>query len=75
MQEDRRQPHENAALAPELVQRGKQQLEGEIRILESWLLQLDETRKDNPESLAARKTYGDMLQSRKDLLSTLQKHG
>ena len=75
MQEDRRQPQENAALAPELVQRGKQQLESEIRILESWLLQLEETRKDNPESLAARKTYGDMLQSRKDLLSTLQKHG
>ena len=75
MQEDRRQPQENAALAPELVLRGKQQLEGEIRILESWLLQLDETRKDNPESLAARKTYGDMLQSRKDLLSALQKHG
>ena len=75
MQEDRRQPQENAAIAPELVKRGKQQLESEIRILELWLLQLDETRKDNPESLAARKTYGDMLQSRKDLLSTLQKHG
>ena len=75
MQEDRRQPQENAAIAPELVKRGKQQLESEIRILELWLLQLNETRKDNPESLAARKTYGDMLQSRKDLLSTLQKHG
>jgi len=75
MQEDRRQPQETAVIAPELVQRGKQQLESEIRILESWLLQLEETRKDNPESLAARKTYGDMLQSRKDLLSTLQKHG
>lgn len=75
MQEDRRHPLENAALTPELVNRGKQQLESEIRILELWLLQLDETRKDNPESLAARKTYGDMLLSRKDLLSTLQKHG
>ena len=74
MQEDRRQPLENATLAPELVQRGKQQLESEIRILELWLLQLEETRKDNPESLAARKTYGDMLQSRRDLLGTLQKH-
>ncbi|HTQ98456.1 MAG TPA: hypothetical protein VMH83_00640 [Candidatus Acidoferrum sp.] len=75
MQEDRRQPQESTALSPELVQRGKQQLESEIRILETWLQQLDETRKDNPESLAARKAYTDMLQSRKDLLAVLRKQG
>lgn len=74
MQEERRQPQENTPPTPELLQRGKIQLDAEIRILETWLLQLDETRKDNPESLAARKAYSDMLQSRRDLLSTLQKH-
>jgi hypothetical protein len=74
MPEERRQPQDNAGIAPELVARGKQQLEAEIRLLETWLLQLDETRKDNPESVAARKGYGDMLQSRKDLLVSLQNH-
>ncbi len=73
MQEERRQPQESTTLSAELVQRGKIQLDAEIRILESWLSQLEETRKDNPESLAARKAYGDMLQSRRDLLAALQK--
>ena len=73
MQEERRQPQESTTLSADLVQRGKFQLDAEIRILESWLSQLEETRKDNPESLAARKTYGDMLQSRRDLLAALQK--
>ena len=74
MQEDRRQQPETTGLSPDLVQRGQQQLETEIRVLETWLRQLDETRKDNPESLAARKAYGDMLESRRDLLASLQKH-
>lgn len=74
MQEERRQPPENNPPSPDLLQRGKIQLDAEIRILETWLAQLDETRKDNPESLAARKAYSDMLQSRRDLLATLQKH-
>ena len=73
MQEERRQPPESSTLSSDLVQRGKIQLDAEIRILESWLAQLEETRKDNPESLAARKAYGDMLQSRRDLLAALQK--
>ena len=73
MQEDRRQPSESTLLSPELVQRGKQQLESEIRTIEGWLEQLEQTRKDNPESLAARKAYSDMLQSRKDLLAVLRK--
>ena len=73
MQEERRHPQETSTLSSDLVQRGKIQLDAEIRILESWLAQLDETRKDNPESLAARKAYGDMLQSRRDLLAALQK--
>lgn len=74
MHEERRQPADNSQPSPDLVQRGKFQLDAEIRILETWLLQLDETRKDNTESLAARKAYSDMLQSRRGLLATLQKH-
>lgn len=74
MLEDRRQPPEITEISPELLQLGKAQLETEIRILESWLQQLDETRKDNPESLSARKTYTDMLESRQELLVTLQKY-
>ena len=73
MTADRRQPPEIAALSPELADRGKQQLESEIRLLEEWLQELDQTRQDNTESLAARKSYSDMLQSRKDLLAALRK--
>lgn len=72
--QDRRQPPEISEISPELLQLGKVQLEAEIRLLESWLQQLDETRKDNSESLSARKTYTDMLESRKELLASLQKH-
>ena len=74
MSQDRRQPHESTALSPELVERGKHQLETEIRVIEGWLDLLEQTRSDNPESLAARKAYGDMLQSRKDLLAVLRKN-
>ena len=73
MPEDRRQPVESTALSPELVERGKLQLENEIRVIEGWLELLEQTRSDNAESLAARKAYGDMLQSRKDLLTVLRK--
>ncbi len=55
-------------------QKGKTRLEAEIRLIESWLSQLDGTRPDNTEMLAARKNYGDMLQSRRDLLQSLQRH-
>lgn len=72
--QDRRVIPEDAIIAAELYQKGTTQLETEIRILEGWLAELDETRGDNPFSLAARKSYGDMLQSRRDLLKSLQKH-
>lgn len=60
-------------ISPELLQKGKVQLESEIRLIEGWLAELDETRKDNSESLSARKHYMDMLQSRRDLLQNLQR--
>ena len=69
--QDRRQSPEPATLDPALVSRGKKQLEQEILLLRGWLAQLDETSKDNTESQAARKNYGDMLQSREDLLAAL----
>ncbi len=72
--QDRRGLPEDSIISAELYQKGTTQLETEIRILEGWLAELDETRGDNPFSLAARKSYGDMLQSRRDLLKTLQKH-
>ena len=73
MQERRNTP-ESAELSPELVQKGKNRLEAEIRLIESWMAQLEGTRPDNTEMLAARKNYMDMLQSRRDLLQSLQRH-
>ncbi len=71
--QDRRQPPEPSVLTPALVQQATQQLEREIRLIEGWLAELEETSKDNPEALSARKSYSDMIQSRRDLLQTLQK--
>ena len=72
--QDRRTSPEDTPISAELYQKGTTQLETEIKILEGWLAELDETRGDNPYSVAARKSYGDMLQSRRDLLKSLQKH-
>ena len=73
--EDRRKIPAVAEISPELLARATDQLESEIRIIESWLQDLEETREDNPESVAARQAYGDMLQSRRDLLNTLKEQG
>ena len=72
--QERRSTPESTELSPELVQKGKTRLEAEIRLIESWLAQLEGTRPDNTEMLAARKNYMDMLQSRRDLLQSLQRH-
>lgn len=72
--EDRRSTPGTIAIAATQLALGAARLEAEIRLIEDWLAGLEETRKDNPESLAARKTYGDMLQSRRDLLHSLQQH-
>jgi len=71
--QDRRQPPETTVLDKALVQQAIAQLEREISLIEGWLTELDETSKDNAEALTARKSYSDMIQSRKDLLQTLQK--
>lgn len=70
---DRRQTLESSVLSPALVEQATQQLQREIRLIEAWLAELEGTSKDNPEALSARKAYGDMIQSRRDLLQTLPK--
>jgi hypothetical protein len=72
--QERRSAPDNTELSPELVQKGKTRLEAEIRLIEDWMAQLEGTRPDNTEMLAARKNYMDMLQSRRDLLQSLQRH-
>ena len=69
--EDRRQETQHEDLSKDLIEKGKAQLEQEIEIIQGWLDDLRETREDNPFSLSARKTYEDMLQSRKELLKTI----
>lgn len=69
--QDRRQPPNASQLDPALVQQARHQLQEEIALIKRWLDELDETSKDNPAALAARKTYGDMIQSRQALLQNL----
>ena len=56
-----------------LIEEGTAQLTSEIQVLEAWLTELDSSDKENSEVLAARKSYKDMLSSRKEMLSTLAK--
>ena len=56
-----------------LIEEGAAQLNSEIQVLEAWLTELDSSDKDISEVLAARKSYNDMLSSRKEMLSTLAK--
>jgi len=56
-----------------LIDEGTAQLNSEIQVLESWLSELDSSDKGNSEVLAAKKSYNDMLSSRKEMLSTLAK--
>lgn len=74
MQDRRQAAADNTEqLSAESVAAAIKQMEREISLIESWLAELEETSKDNPEALSARKSYGDMIQSRKDLLQTLKK--
>ena len=56
-----------------LIDEGTAQLTNEIKVLESWLNELDASESANPESKAARKSYNDMLKTRKEMLNTLNK--
>lgn len=72
-----------------LIAEGVAQLAGEIKVLEAWLRELDaaeseadghgqasersEARQRSEENLAVRKSYTDMLRSRREMLDSLEK--
>ena len=56
-----------------LIDEGTAQLNSEIQVLENWLAELDATGDDDAEIAAARKSYHDMLSSRREMLSALAK--
>ena len=63
----------DVSIDQKLIEEGTAQLNSEIQVLKAWLTELDSSDKDNSEVLAARKSYNDMLSSRKEMLSTLAK--
>lgn len=62
---------DNISIDKKLIQEGTQQLNSEIQVLEAWLKELDASDGSDAEIIAARKSYKDMLRSRKEMLSTL----
>ncbi len=58
----------------QLIEEGIVQLASEIRVLEDWLNELEGSDTADSEVLAARKSYHDMLRSRREMLSALHKH-
>ena len=75
MNDKRQKQIEDASISidQKLIDEGTAQLNSEIQVLESWLSELDSSDKENSEVLAAKKSYNDMLSSRKEMLSTLAK--
>lgn len=75
MNDKRQKQIEDASISVDqkLIDEGTAQLNSEIQVLESWLSELDSSDKGNSEVLAAKKSYNDMLSSRKEMLSTLAK--
>ena len=64
---------DNISIDQQLIEEGTTQLNSEIQVLETWLRELDATDVNDVEAIAARKSYNDMLRSRKEILSTLAK--
>ena len=65
---------EGISIDQKLVAEGITQLSSEIKVLEAWLDELKVTGPGNSEVEAARKSYHDMLQSRREMLSALSQH-
>jgi cell division septum initiation protein DivIVA len=63
----------NVSIDKKLIQEGTQQLNSEIQVLEAWLKELDASDGNDAEIIAARKSYKDMLRSRKEMLTSLTK--
>ena len=64
---------DNISIDQQLIEEGTTHLNSEIQVLETWLRELDATDVNDVEVIAARKSYNDMLRSRKEILSTLAK--
>jgi len=64
----------NINIDQKLVEEGISQLASEIRVLENWLDELKASDEADSEVLAARKSYHDMLRSRREMLTALNKH-
>ena len=64
----------NIKIDQKLVEEGISQLASEIRVLENWLEELKVSDDTDSEVLDARKSYDDMLRSRREMLSALNKH-
>ena len=71
--DDREYENTDLEIDQKLIAEGAMQLTGEIKVLEAWLRELDEAEEENEEILAVRKSYTDMLRSRKEMLTTLEK--
>ena len=69
---DRRKPLENISIERELIEEGTAQLTSEIKVLELWLREVESADEDDSEAVAARKSYNDMLRSRKEMLCALE---
>lgn len=63
----------NVNIDQKLIEEGTTQLNVEIEVLEAWLEELEGRDKNDAEVIAAKKSYSDMLQSRKEMLSSLTK--
>ena len=63
----------SVSIDQKLIDEGTAQLTSEIQVLETWLEELNASDENDAEVVAARKSYNDMLSSRKEMLSTLTK--
>tara|TARA_B100000029_G_scaffold50599_1_gene46008 strand:+ start:507 stop:758 length:252 start_codon:yes stop_codon:yes gene_type:complete len=73
MSKDQSGSEANISIDQKLVEEGTAQLRSEIEVLEAWLLELEASDENDVEVIAARKSYNDMLRSRREMLSTLAK--
>ena len=64
----------NINIDEKLIDEGIAQLASEIKVLENWLEELEISDDRDSEIVAARKSYNDMLRSRREMLSALNKH-
>lgn len=69
-----KKPPEKFSIDQDLVSDGINQLSSEIKVLEAWLNELEKSGQADQDSAAARKSYKDMLRSRKEMLSALNVH-